>query len=494
MNTVISDVKAKAYIPKGVRSVSNGQEAANVDSFSQIFSKTQGTEETSNKEEGVKMETAKTEENTKAEDVNGIQKHTNIRKNKTSENLEEQSQEVKVLEESQEMETAMTEAAGVMVETIAEMFDISVEEVEQVLETLGLTDLDLLSSENLTQVVLALNPDCDAMALMTDEELFADLKALMSTAEELKNQLVQNFNLSEEEVNQIISSMKEMPQMQNAEDMTELEIKGVSHETEAVEEVADESVNLQVEVAENFINHAKENGITKIRDIKTNDVIAKETVNQVEEAVVSQAKDSQPLQRDTSENGKDTSEQPAQSFGQNILNQLAEAVENVESATTSYSVRGQDIIRQVTEQIRVHVTQETTEMELQLHPASLGNVKVQIASTGGILTAVFTTENEAVKTALESQLVQLKESFAAQGLKVESVEVNVSTQGFERSLDQQEQEQNRFENNRSKKGNRRIRLDSIDDVEDLLDQDMSEGDKIVADMMLRNGNTVDYTV
>ena len=108
-------------------------------------------------------------------------------------------------------------------------------------------------------------------------------------------------------------------------------------------------------------------------------------------------------------------------------------------------------MNQITEQIRVHVKQDTTEMELQLHPASLGSVKVQLTSAGGVLTAVFTTENEAVKAALESQLIQLKENFSQQGLKVESVEVNVSTQGFERSLDEQEQQQRRFEENRSKK-------------------------------------------
>ena len=99
-----------------------------------------------------------------------------------------------------------------------------------------------------------------------------------------------------------------------------------------------------------------------------------------------------------------------------------------------------------------------------------------------------------MKAALESQLVQLKENFAEQGLKVESVEVNVSAQGFERSLDQQEQEQNRFENSRNKKSTRRIRLDGIEESGDLLTEEMSGDDRIVADMMIRNGNTVDYMV
>ena len=107
----------------------------------------------------------------------------------------------------------------------------------------------------------------------------------------------------------------------------------------------------------------------------------------------------------------------------------------------------------------------------------------------------YETENEAVKAALESQLVQLKENFTQQGLKVESVEVNVSAQGFERSLDQQEQQgQNQFQNANGRNRSRRIRLNGIDGAEDVLPEDMAEDDRIVADMMIRNGNSVDITV
>ena len=132
-------------------------------------------------------------------------------------------------------------------------------------------------------------------------------------------------------------------------------------------------------------------------------------------------------------------------------------------------------------------------MELQLHPASLGNVKVQIASTEGVLTATFTTQNEAVKAALEAQLIQLKDNFAQQGLKVESIEVNVQTQGFERSLDQQNQ-QNSQKEEKNKRSGRRIRLEGLGALEDISLEEMPEEDKVVADMMIRNGNLVDYTV
>lgn len=460
MSTPISEVKSKAVFFGNVNSNGKAQEVQNKDSFSEIFDKTQSSAETP------KEETA-----AKTKDTDSIQNHANIQKNKTSEQLKEQTEEVKGMKTEEDVEAATVEAANEMVEKIAETFDITVEEVESVLETLGLTALDLLNTENLTKVVLALNPECDAMTLMTNEELFADLKGLMNMAQELKNQIAQNFNLNEEEMTAVLNSMKEKAEVQVPAENVAQETTQLS---EAVTEAASDTVAIEVDVVEATRTDSTAYGGTVIPKTET----------------------SQDIHDNSAKAGEESGNAAGQQFSQNFVNQLAEAVENASGETISYGVRGQDIINQITEHIRVHVKQDTTEMELQLHPASLGNVKVQLTSAGGVLTAVFTTENEAVKAALESQLIQLKENFAQQGLKVESVEVNVSAQGFERSLDQQEQEQNRFEDNRnrSKKGSRRIRLSGMEDAEDILAEDMAADDRIVADMMIRNGNTVDYTV
>ena len=460
MSTPISEVKSKTVFFGNVNTNGKAQEVQNKDSFSEIFDKTQSPAETPKEETAVKTK-----------DTDSIQNHANIQKNKTSEQLKEQTEEVKGMKTEEDVEAATVEAANEMVEKIAETFDINVEEVEDVLETLGLTALDLLNAENLTKVVLALNPECDAMTLMTNEELFADLKGLMNMAQELKNQIAQNFNLSEEEMTAVLNSMKEKAEVQVPAENVVQETPQLS---EAVTEAASDTVAIEVDVVEATRTDSTAYGGTVIPKTET----------------------SQDIHDNSAKAGEESGNAAGQQFSQNFVNQLAEAVENASGETTSYGVRGQDIINQITEHIRVHVKQDTTEMELQLHPASLGNVKVQLTSAGGVLTAVFTTENEAVKAALESQLIQLKENFAQQGLKVESVEVNVSAQGFERSLDQQEQEQNRFEDNRnrSKKGSRRIRLSGMEDAEDILAEDMAADDRIVADMMIRNGNTVDYTV
>lgn len=511
-NTTISDVKSESMFFGKINNRGKNKEVQGNDSFSQVFDKTQNSPEPQEKETAVKTE-----------DTDNVQNHAKIQKNKTSESIKEQPEEVIAVKDEEKVEIVVTEAAEEMVEKIAETFDVTIEEVESVLETLGITALDLLNNENLTKVVLALNPECDTLTLMTNEELFADLKTLMNMAQEFKTQIAQNFNMSEEEMVQILNTLKEqtavqMPAEEVVQETSQLsEVTLEAAEVSVTEIVVKEVVVKEVPVAERTAEEVfdeetttlqRENESVEIKPMQDKEIsiarsdadITKESEltnsNTYDGTVIQKTEISQDVHSHSSQAGEEngSANTAGQSLVQSFVNQLAEAVENAGQETNSYGVRGQDIINQITEHIRVHVKEDTTEMELQLHPASLGSVKVQLSSAGGVLTAVFTTENEAVKTALESQLIQLKENFAAQGLKVESVEVNVSAQGFERSLDQQEQEQRRFEENRSKRGNRRIRLNSVENSEDILTENISADDRIVADMMIRNGNTVDYTV
>ena len=458
MRTSISELKSKSMFFGNIGNIGKAQAAQNKDNFSEIFDKTQNPADDTKNDSLVQNNKVN-----KKEDADSIQNHANVQKKNSSETVKEQTESIKK-QNSEEVEKAAVEAASEMIQQVADTFQVTLEEVESVLESLGLTALDLLNPENLTNVVLALNPDCDALTLMTNEALYADLKSLMSTAEGLKEQLIQNFGMSEEEMNSVLKALKE-----------NVDAQLLAEEAVQMPEVAGEVEKSEVRSDFNnveFIDNTQYDG-----------------------TVIPKTESVQDTGEHFSEKGEESGSLAGQNFNQNFIDKLADAVENTNNAGSfSEGIRGQDIMNQITEQIRVHVKQDTTEMELQLHPASLGNVKVQITSAGGVMTAVFTTENETVKAALEAQLIQLKDNFTQQGLKVESIEVNVAAHGFERSLDQQEQEQKRFEDSRNKKGSRRIRLKSLEDVEGMLAEDIAADDRIVADMMIRNGNTVDYTV
>jgi flagellar hook-length control protein FliK len=129
-------------------------------------------------------------------------------------------------------------------------------------------------------------------------------------------------------------------------------------------------------------------------------------------------------------------------------------------------------------------------MEMSLHPASLGNVRIQVAARDGVVTANFLTQNEQVKAVLESQLVELKQSMNEQGIKVEAIEVSVAAHAFEENLSKEGDNSSEYEAREGRK-RRSINLNEIDDSDDI-DIDGDDEIRIAREMMMANGNSVDY--
>ncbi len=88
-------------------------------------------------------------------------------------------------------------------------------------------------------------------------------------------------------------------------------------------------------------------------------------------------------------------------------------------------------------------------------------------------------------------MVQLKESFEEQGVKVEAIEVTVQTHQFEQNLEQGRgrQPQETAEGKRPRA--RRLSLDSVEDAQ--LAEEMEPEDRLAVEMMAANGGTVDFT-
>ena len=144
----------------------------------------------------------------------------------------------------------------------------------------------------------------------------------------------------------------------------------------------------------------------------------------------------------------------------------------------------QNIMNQIMDYMRIQVRSDMTQMELQLNPASLGTVNINITSKAGVITAQFLTQNETVKAAIESQIVQLKNSFEEQGIKVESVEVAVANHSFERNLNGEGSRQQQSQDGR-RKGTRRVNLNG----QTLDEEPEPENEQPV----LADGSTVNFT-
>lgn len=190
---------------------------------------------------------------------------------------------------------------------------------------------------------------------------------------------------------------------------------------------------------------------------------------------------------------KGTSVDVTQTGGKFVLNPLEQPFQPTQNILsyegTDSRISTEDIMRQLMDYMKVSVKPDASDLEMQLHPQSLGNVQIHIANKEGTITAQFTTENEAVRATLEGQMIQLKERFEEQGIKVETIEVTVETHSFDQNLGQNQSQGEEGYNGQQRKVTRSILDTSISEEEMEL---LSDEDKLKLRMMESNGNQVDY--
>ena len=363
-----------------------------------------------------------------------------------------------------------------LVKDIAEELEVSEEEVLRAMEILGLSAYQLLEPANLTQLVLAVSGEADASALLTDEGLFGKLQSILQMAADAKRSLMEELVLSQEEMQSVLEQMKELTAKRD-------ESNGQIADVEAAEENTSK-VTVEVKVnGETVQLSADENGNVE----KTIGVTGQEKDDAADRA----KDDSQQKggEKGRSESNGQTGNPLIDALLQDKVQvQEAEAPQTMESY---FSSQTRDIMDQIMDYMKIQLRPGMDQLELQLHPASLGSVHVQIVSKGGEITAQFQVQNESVRAAIESQVVELKQSLEDQGVKVEAVQVTVESHGFESNL---WQGQGREENAASQNEKRTPRRINLNDLDALFEEEAGEEELLNIQMMEMNGNTVDYAV
>ncbi|MCH5345071.1 MAG: flagellar hook-length control protein FliK [Acetatifactor sp.] len=367
-------------------------------------------------------------------------------------------------------------AALNLVEQIADTLGLSETEVEDLLTQLDLEPVDLLDPENLSDFLLAAGGAEDSLSLLTDEELYVDFKLLMG---ELENLLKQESGVDD----MTLADAYELVEQSAVEMTTEDVIPDVEEQTyETTEPIIEVAVEEDTDSPKVLTTSRTEVSTEQTYQVQPEET---EDSNAAAQVVHTDRKHSE---------GREHSEQGGQQAGNSFLQNQQTLNTNLQPVQTGevaghFDVDTQDIMRQIMDYMRIQVKADMSNLEMQLHPASLGTLQISVAAKGGVITANFVAQNEAVKSALESQMVQLKESFAEQGVKVEAIEVTVQTHEFEQNLEQgRERDQ---ETPAKGQRTRRIRLDGALAPEEL--EELPEEDQLTAEMMAANGSTVDYT-
>ena len=406
----------------------------------------------------------------------------------------EAAQDPSVEEQLEEVAEDLEQAETEVLNAICEEYGVSEEEIQSLLDDMGLSVLDLLNPENLVNFIMQLTSITSSEELLLDESFLT----IMETMDSLAEGLMKDLNVDMEGLQELVN------QMELVSEETQL-----PEDFQQIIETAVENTNTEETV---------DNAVETTQTVDEATQVVEETTETVEETskTVEDEKEIQVEIKDETSEGKTTEvkteEQDAFTNNQNsennsmlnhnsntdnlVTNQPNVTVNTIaDMAQTQFSsylgTETVQIIEQIVQQMKVTISAETTSMEMQLNPENLGKVYVKISSEEGVVNAQFHATNEVVKEALEAQVATLRENLNQAGVKVDAIEVTIASHEFERNLEQNHQNpEEAAETKDNQNGKRRnITIDSLDEISGL----MTEEETLVAQMMKENGNSVDFT-
>ena len=398
---------------------------------------------------------------------------------KKADELNGQKTEVKTEEnaDAEVVENELKKASEELKGEIAAKLDISIEELEAVMETLGLTDASLFTQEGMATLVMEIEQIATPVELLTNADVYQTLQDLNQMAEELLGNVQKEFQLTDVQLEEVLAQfeeaekiMEEVPQRDTFTAGNENVATG-NLENDVTEGEEQETVLKQTDKnadADLTASADDKNAAETMTKTNSNQSASEEKTSQHQNGQNSQMSTENPIQMNNTQNVNQT----ATDFSQNV---------------SGGSLEAQEIYDQIGEYIKTNIKPGISEVEMQLNPENLGTVHIHLSSKQGNVTAQLTVQNELVKAALEVQLIQLKENFAEQGMKVDAVEVTVESHAFNENM-QQSNEQNAQAQAEAKRSTTR----SINLNGDWAEEELTEEEQLIAEMMEADGNTVDY--
>ena len=428
---------------------------------------------------------------------------TNAGSNKNIKTAEASGQETESLDEEKIKDLAeeISEITNQIVDKIKSEFEVTDEEIEEAMEVLGLTIADLTKPAELRNLLMELTGTSDSIELLTNVELYDSVKEVTDFASNLFTEVAKDFSLSTEQLTEMINTES----FEEALNEVDVSVTSNEAETEADAEVVSEvTVDKTTDAALAFENSDKANA-NETKPVESNNSNESEEVpidtekkapDKIEkpESFTQSSLMNDEAMNERSENRKsfnfDSSKNQEFTFNQTqaVTNQTVNTVGDIVETVTSYTTGADtdNIMRQVTDYVKVHISEDVTKMEIELHPASLGTVNMQINSQNGQITAHLTVQNELVKSVLETQMIKLQETFDEQGTKVSAIEVTVAEYSLNSQSDNNYSEERNGRSYGSKK--KGINLNEIGSLDEL-----DEEEQLEAKVMEMNGSSVNYT-
>lgn len=373
-----------------------------------------------------------------------------------------------------EVKDALETLEKELVQEIAKELDMDPEELVELMTALGMKPLDMLQPENLAKLYMECNNQMDATMVVTCEQFQELLSQVKSLGEEVRHDLSMDKNQFAEAV----SMMEALEQPVELDESMAKELMAQDSATHKINEVTTEDVEAGIPLEEDGQAQqveTMEEAVTTVEDTDTQSVMKQESFDQRGEDTFHQ------------ETGTQTGP-VVMSDNSSVSNaEIPEAPHTYVDITDTIQM-----IRQLADNVRVAVSTDTQWMEMQLNPENLGKMLLHVSQKEGAVSAQITTQNEIVRENLILQMANLQERLESAGLKVDAIEITVSSHAFEQNLEQGQnrQEQDQAAEHRNTGSTRRnLNLSELDGLSGL----MSEEEQLVAQIMRDNGNSVDFT-
>ena len=359
-----------------------------------------------------------------------------------------------------DIEKAVAEAYSQIINVIADALNANPDEIKGIINELDINLNALSDNQNVIKIVSKYLGINNPVNVLTNDEAINAVKEINQSISEIINELKDEFAITDDGLKDLLSKIDTVRDTENIEDI-----------------INDETGN--VDASDDIIKVSDENN-NKINIDSENDNIVPEktTVKNEENANAGNNKEFNTDRESKSE--LYLNENGMESIVSNLKNTITDNILTEDGIADK-------IIKQITDDIRLYAKADTTALEIQLEPETLGKVGITVTSKAGTITAQLVVQNEVAKEAIESQMATLKESFASQDIKVDAVEVTIASKEFEQNLDKgagNSSEQN--ENKRRK----HISTEELAEINGTATDKETSIDNVPKEM----GTTVNYSV
>lgn len=370
-----------------------------------------------------------------------------------------------------------------IVEKVTDDLDISEDELNNAMQLLGLTAMDLLNPANLSALYCEVTGNAsDPQALV----LNADFTALFNDVSQVASENDAQLDL--------------LSQLTASDDGEILDADIVSS-ADTTEKTVDSSYDDTATSGQNINDTADE--AVKVYDGGTQD-----SSYQNPDEGTSSGETGNGITSDEKTQSKSLADSSFDDSGERVLHHddgthsdnsmLHASVSEQLNTDTSFEmsqsqsrlrVDTTDIIRQIVDSMSISNTTEESAINLQLTPESLGRMYINVSQKNSEISARIAVSNEAVKEALQTQMVNLKEALNNSGIRVNEVEITVASHEFERNLEQGAANDSRQQESTNSYNGSNSSDSGIDS--DMMQDRVEE--RLVTQIMRDNGNSVDFT-